>query len=80
MRLPLTAGATLPGSISPPSKRTLTVPALDEVVDVLPVLEALALSVNLALRVDELELTGRADEVAHLVLVADAGDLDHDAP
>ena len=34
----------------------------------------------LAHRVDELELAGRADQVAHLLLVADAGNLDHDQP
>ena len=34
----------------------------------------------LAHRVDELELAGRADQVAHLLLVADTGNLDHDQP
>ena len=42
--------------------------------------DVLVLGQLLAHRVDELELAGRADQVAHLLLVADAGHLDHDSP
>ena len=53
-------------------------PILDEAGDVLPFLKPLALGVDIALGIDELELPGRADEASNLVGVVDARDLDDD--
>ena len=78
MRFPSTAGATLETSISPPSNSDGDRPILDEAADVLPFLKPLALVVDIALGIDELELPGRADEAANLVGVVDARDLDDD--
>ena len=46
--------------------------------DVLPCLKPLALVVDIALGIDELELPLRADETSDLLGVVDPRDLDHD--
>src|SRR6185503_9395825 len=51
---------------------------LDQAADVLTFLKPLALVVDIALGIDELELPGRADEPADLVGVVDTGNLDDD--